>query len=213
MLDNQIHIFRSNEHYKWNGNEWTSVSTPPFLPKTVVALNGEIHAISGTEHYKWNGNEWTSVSIIPYNVQYNVATTLNGEIHMLCSDTYSSTGTTHNTYYLKWDGNTWTQLSESPTLEFSYLSVVTLNNEIYAIAGNVPSNNGNAIYKWDGTQWKNLSNISTYYFDKNNFHFYTAVTYNNGIHAFGSTNSDSISGGTVHVRARVRNYAIVVNKH
>ena len=45
------------KHYKWNGTEWTSVSTLPysFFSGSVVVYNNEIHILGGlnnsTAHY------------------------------------------------------------------------------------------------------------------------------------------------------------------
>jgi hypothetical protein len=60
VLDNEIHIMGGNggsgsytKHYKWDGSQWTSVSTLPesFSYDLAVVLNNNLHIIVSYFHY------------------------------------------------------------------------------------------------------------------------------------------------------------------
>ena len=184
VLNDEIHIMGSNNssyykaHYKWNGTEWTSVSTLPynFYWSAAVVLNGEIHILGSsyssslyTAHYKWNGTEWTSVSTLPYNFYKSAAVVYNNEIHILGSNGPS-------TKHYKWNGTEWTSVS---TLPYSFYrgSAVVYNGEIHIFGGNGGETNHR---KWNGTEWTSVSTLPYNFYDG------SAVVVGDTIHIVGS---------------------------
>ena len=177
VLNNEIHILSSTNHYKWDGSKWTSVSTIPYSFNNgfAVVLNNEIHIIGcysyPGNHYKWDGSKWTKVSSLPYNFYYGCAVVLNNEIHIMSSGDSNS-----DYYHYKWDGSKWTKVSSLP-FSLKRECAVVYNNEIHILS----STNH---YKWDGSKWTSVSTVPyrTY--------ISSAVVYNNEINLIGGYNNN-----------------------
>ena len=187
VYNNEIHILggsnSSTNHYKWNGTEWTEVSTLPytFCRASAVVLNNEIHILGTnmnyyTRHYKWDGSTWTSVSTLPYNFADGSAVVYNNEIHILG-------GSYQRTYHYKWDGSAWTSVSTLP-YTFYQGSGVVLNGEIH-ILGSYGGSYRKYHYKWDGTEWTSVSTLPYLFYDG------SAVVHNDEIHILGSENNNT----------------------
>lgn len=129
VYNNEMHLLGGNNvegysqnHYKWNGTSWVSVSTLPydFYSGRAVIYDNEIHILGGlgtsnyVNHYKWDGTSWVSASTLPMPVQsYTDAVVYNNEIHI-----FDGYGTPYRKKHYKWDGNTWSEdveLLESPS--------------------------------------------------------------------------------------------------
>lgn len=165
VLNGEIHIlggFGDNTaHYKWNGTEWSEVSTLPYKltyyyeynPAIIltcygsaVVLDGEIHILGGFEkvsqgaitiakhHYKWNGTEWVEISTLPVGYSEYSAVVFNNEIHILCGEVR-----------YKWNGTEWSKdLTKLPCTVSKSLAVV-LDNEIHILGGEYNSNSHHAL--------------------------------------------------------------------
>lgn len=197
VYHNEIHILGSaifdstnTAHYKWDGTNWSSVSTLPFsfTSGSAVVYNDEIHILGGNgnadsnnklKHYKWNGSSWVSVSTLPYSFYFGSAVVYNNEIHILGGDDNNGSATITNHY--KWNGSSWVSASTLP-YAFGSGSAVILNGEIHIIGGQL-----NLIkhYKWDGSSWSSASTLLYGFING------SAVVYNNEIHLLGSGASTS----------------------
>ncbi len=185
VYNNEIHILGSNtspnyqNHYKWNGSNWVSVSTLPYKfcsGGCAVVYNNEIHILGGyygkTNHYKWDGSDWSSVSTIPINFSSSCAVVYNNEIHILGSDN-------GNKHY-KWNGSNWVSASSSNfgnTIDGG--CAVVYNNEIHAFPYKEH-------WKWNGSTW---TNVGTTGYSAINA---KTVVYNNAIHFLGGNGDATI---------------------
>jgi hypothetical protein len=137
VYENAIHILGSNnsgngqKHYKWDGTEWTEVSTLPyeFRSGSCVVYNDEIHIIGGIitgngKHYRYDKetSAWVKASTLPVSVTNNSAVVYNNEIHI------PGTNNNSNGYY-KWDGEKWIDLGNLSYV-FQSGSCVVYNNQI-----------------------------------------------------------------------------------
>lgn len=151
VYNGEIHILGNDtSHYKWNGSEWTEVSTLPikeyYSKNSTVVYNNEIHLIDDGKHYKWNDSEWELVSTFDFKFHYGSVVVLNNEIHAL-----GGYGTAWNHY--KWNGSEWTEVSTLPSVFFgSGTRYVLYNNEIHGFGGIEH-------HKWNGTEWIYVSRI------------------------------------------------------
>lgn len=155
-FNNEIHVFGYGDssvqslifrHYKWDGIQWSEVSTLPIKAGSsydIIDFNNEIHMMGSYEirkHYKWDGNNWTELETLPFTS--NISVVFNNEIH---SFNYKK--------HYKWDGNNWTELNEIP-FGTEIKSAVVFNNEIHVMI----KNNTYPYfrhYKWNGNTWELL---------------------------------------------------------
>jgi len=90
VYNDEIHILRGTNHYKWDGDTWTQASVIPYsFTGYAVVYGGEIHILGGynsSSHYKWDGDTWTQAPVIPYSFYEGCAVVYGGEIHILGSD-------------------------------------------------------------------------------------------------------------------------------
>ena len=192
VYNNEIHILGTtsnyaNNHYKWDGTSWVSVSTLPcnFNHGGAVVYNNEIHILgSGNSnyaniHYKWDGTSWVSVSTLPYSFYSGDAVVYNNEIHILGGGSSSF----QKSHY-KWDGTSWVSVSKLPYTLYLGKALV-YNNEIH-ILGSSEGSFQRTHYKWDGTSWVSVSTLPYQFYNS------SAVVYNNEIHILGTTFSTSL---------------------
>ena len=187
-LNNEIYLvggkFASHLD-KWNGTEWTRVSTLPctFYEGSALVYNNEIHIIGSgdssyrTSHYKWDGTEWVSVSTLPYAFRSGMAVVYNDCIHIISSRVGSDTQYLH----YKWDGTEWVSVRMLPYAAHRG-SAVVYNNEIH-ILGGYSSSCQKYHYKWNGTEWVSVSTLPYSFYDS------VAIVHNNEIHIIGSGDS------------------------
>lgn len=181
VLDDELHLLGSStnlrKHYKWNGHEWSEVSSLPydFCYTSAVVYNNEIHIIGSNsnttdsrKHYKWNGTSWVSVSSLPFNFMLGSnACVYNNEIHIIALS-----------YHYKWNGSSWVTASTPPYQ--LYTSVVIVYGNALHIIGGTATENRRKHYKWNGTTW---TNVSTPPMDV--YGGCTATVYNNELHILG----------------------------
>lgn len=164
VCDDCIHLLSSNAgsanynaHYKFDGTEWTSVSTLPYDAYGLGALvdSGEICIFGGgdsTKFYgkkfrRWDGSVWNEESTMPE--KFSLGVIYKGEIHVL--------GTNKGHY--KWSDGAWTSVSTMPytAAGTSYIAKV-YNDEIHVL-GVSGSTNATTHYKFDGTAWTQLEDV------------------------------------------------------
>lgn len=181
VYNNEIHLLggsttgTENNHYKWDGLRWVSVSTLPYIFYwgSAVVYNGEIHILGSEDdnchynHYKWDGTSWTQVSTLPRWFYEGSAVVYNNEIHIIGGQGYTR-------YHNKWNGTSWTELSRLP-VTFIWGSAVIYDNAIHCLG----ADNQLSQYKWDGTSWSLVSALP-YDFSEG-----SAVVLNNAVHMLG----------------------------
>lgn len=170
-------------HFKWNGTEWSEVSTLPYGLKygAAVVYNDEIHILGGfgsenrENHYRFDGTNWIKVSTLPYLFEYGTAVVYNDEIHILggfngddSDDPIYGNGD-HSRKHYKWNGTEWTEVS---TLPIPVYDTVVYNNEIHIFT--------NKHYKWNGNSWSFVSDTP------DSAHNHRSVVYDNRIHILGT---------------------------
>ena len=186
VVDNELHVFSSQLHYKWNGTTWSEVSTLPISNTATgcfVYYDNHIYIIGGVNAqttpymYKLDNTTWTQVSDLPllYAGQPIVAVVYNNEIHIFGS---SYNDTTSNVHY-KWNGTAWSEVSTMP-FKLRSGSAVIYNNEIHVMGGSSTDGYYNH-YKWNGTAWSEVSTMP-YSFNARN----CAVVFDNKIYVMGS---------------------------
>lgn len=191
VYHNEIHLLGGSysngtgtNHYKWDGTEWTSVSTLPYVfywGKAVV-YNDEIHILGGHDgesylqiHYKWDGVSWTQSVANPNRLYstYGSVVVYNNKIYL-----FSSNGSNSWLYTWSEGDSSWTY---EGTLTYNSASscFVVYNNEIHQL-----TYNGNH-YKYNGTSWSQVGVLpfTTSYF--------SVVVYNDEIHLLGGVSSGS----------------------
>lgn len=183
VYNDEIHIIYLQNHFKWNGSKWESVSTLPISVKkcACIVFNGELHVLGSdsnpyTCHYKWNGSTWTSVSTLPYDTfrgPYTVAI-LNGYLHIFGSN-YSYT----SRFVYRFNGSSWSSVGTIPYDFLDSNCLVTLNNEVHLFG---LGSNVNYHYKWDGSTWTNVSTIPY------EFYYGIPLIIDDEIHIFGGGN-------------------------
>ena len=183
VWNNEIHIFGGDnnlkKHYKWDGSEWSEVSTLPydFRLGCSVIYNNEIHilgsSLKGYNHYKWDGVEWSAEAGLPYSFYQGSVVVYNDEIHIL-----GSGSTDNGAKHYKWNGIEWTAVS---TLPYSIRSgsAMIYKDEIHILGGSNTANH----HKWNGSEWISASKLPNEYTN------YVVVLFENQIHAF-CPNSD-----------------------
>lgn len=188
VYNDEIHILGggySTSHYKWDGSDWSSVSTLPynFINGSAVVLNNEIHILGGsydvsdyTSHYKWNGTQWDEVSTLPYDFYGGYAVVYNDEIHIMSGDSSGSS----NLHY-KWNGSSWSPVSTLPNNINVDASVIVYKNRIRIMGGNEGYDN----LEWDGDTWNNIS-VLPY-----NFYGGSAVILEEDIYMMGGSNQNA----------------------
>ena len=148
-------------HYKWDGSNWTEVSTLPisFVNGGCVAYNNEIHILGGndnpTKHYKWDGTTWSEVSTLPISFLNGFCVIYNNEIHISGGDDNKAYGC-----HYKWDGTSWIFVSYTP-YPIMFTDGVVYNDEIH-ICGGYVSDTQRYHYKWDGKSWSFVSTLPYY---------------------------------------------------
>ena len=167
-LNDEIHVLGSGKdgtgtcHYKYNGSDWSEVSTLPydFRYGSAVVFNNEIHILGssvsgcGYNHYKFNGTEWVSVSTLPYIFKNGCAVVFNGEIHIIGSNQSDWTKTCH----YKFNGTGWDSVSTlSFKLTFRNCAVV-FSNKIHIVIGSATMNSGSH-YAFDGKTCSLISSV------------------------------------------------------
>lgn len=183
VLNGELHIMNScddnGKHYKWNGNEWTLVSTLPAAEyaERFVVCDNEIYmlGVKYKKFYKWNGSEWTSVGTLPSTYFTGQPVVYNNEIHVV-GGTYG--GVYSDTVY-KWNGSEWTQVSTTPYGFWG--KAVALNNEIYIFDIYVGNKE---CYKWNMNSWEKVGSI---YYSLAGLY---PLAYGNEIHMLGGRDSD-----------------------
>lgn len=188
IYNNELHILGSRndsdstKHYKYDGSNWTEVSTLPYnfdnIGKHVVIYNNEIHILGGinsdvsTKHYKFDGTSWTEVSTLPYSFYNSSAVVYNNEIHILGSGDSSN-----YTKHYKFDGSTWSEVS---TLPYSFYGGIALvyNNELNIFSSY--TSNCTSHYKFNSSDntWVSVSNLP---YDCS---YGYGLVYNNEVHIF-----------------------------
>ena len=139
ILGGSVDSDTKQNHYKYDGSSWTSVSTLPypFYQGSAVTWNDEIYILGGNNgsdagrnlFYKYNNTSWSSVIGLPFPFFKGCAIVHENAIHVLGG--YSS-GTDH----YKYDGNlTWRKASTLP-YNFVYGSAVVYDNMINILGGN-----------------------------------------------------------------------------
>lgn len=216
--DDEIHIFSGTKHYKFNGIEWTSVSTTPFtvnVGSTATSYNGELHLIGagGTSyHYKFDGSSWIKVSTLPTSIKYGVALSHGGELHLLdnqgISYTYISNGSVSSESsgvgkYYKWNGTSWTTVTQLPLAQHSsssyynvYWDGVFVGDDLYISSrcfDNLRSSYPSNYYKL----YKLVDGVFTYITDKVLGPGCSKVIFLNGkIHSVGRYFTNETQNGT-----------------
>lgn len=159
VFKGEIHIlggYKSEyKHYKFDGTEWSSVSTLPIKLYGGIAFvyNDEIHILDTTSHYKFDGAEWSSVSTLPYDIDGCAVVIYNDEIHVLG-------GSSNNKKHYKFNGTEWTEVSTLPYY-FYKGSAVVYNDEIHILGtyGYSDEDTQKLHYKFNGTEWTEVSTL------------------------------------------------------
>lgn len=145
----EIHILGCNvnnstcqNHYKYNGSSWTSVSTLPYkfgngnavVYDDCIYIVGTAWDSSGGPLYKWNGISWTRVAAQPYpSCTHGSAVVIDDCIHVL-----GSNSTTYMKNHYFYTENGWTKDYDCP-FEFFDGSVVLLGGEGLCFLGSYAS--------------------------------------------------------------------------
>lgn len=181
VYNNEIHVLGSSSsskgynHYKYNGNTWSSVSELPywFYWSRPIVYNNQLHIFGGgnkKDHYKFDGSSWVFVDTIPISFQGETVL-YNNEVHLLA----------HNsTSHYKYNGSKYTSVSTLP-YTLNGAGAVVYNNEIHILGGNSTSKH----YKWNGSSWTSVSTLP--YSDPR----WGSVVYHNEIHILGSYSSSN----------------------
>ena len=179
----EIHIMGGlnapkTQHYKWDGESWSEVSTLPFELQRgcAVVYNDEIHIFDGVAsrgHYKWDGISWTNVDNIPITISNCSAVIYNNEIHFIAPGA--------SVMHYKYDGTTWTRLEDLPFTGSVTIQSVAYNNKIYVCG--VSSNNKVCYSYDDDSGWTDLTN------PPDGFIVYATLVYNNKMHFLAMLNS------------------------
>ena len=138
IYEDELHVIGGGYHYKWNGSQWVSVSTPTTGNGCAVVYDGEIHFFIGNAHYGWNGTEWTTYTL-PSGVSVVDCVLFGNDLHIFG-------GTAH----YKWDGTEWTSVSTLP-VTFDKGRVVVYDEMLTLL--------GSGHYEWDGTAWSSASTL------------------------------------------------------
>ena len=178
-------------HYKWNGTNWTSVSTlttNEFAETCAVIYNNEIHLLGGFNgsnaqslHHKFNGTKWVSVSTLPRTARNGYAgfVVFNNEIHMFGGEDTSSTPT--NTVHYKYNGSSWTSLSDTLPMGYRGSSTVLYKNEIHLLGSSITSY-FTSHYKFNGSSWVSVSTLPI---SRAQSGYTVFLVYNDEIHLLG----------------------------
>ena len=181
FFNGEVHILGGNDnnrnHYKWDGETWTSVSTLPyeFIYGNAVVYNNQIHILSSgssassgnyTAHYAWNGTTWTRVSTLPVNLYGGCAVVFRGKIHILGG--YNGMQT-----HYSWDGSTWSPETNVP-ISMSGGAAVVLNDAIHIL---IERNH----YTLVGETWTQNEPLT------NKFYYGKAIVVDDAIHLLGGS--------------------------
>lgn len=186
VYNNELHRIggtQSNtKHYKWNGTEWTEVSTLPYSfleGGSAVVYNDSIHIFGkqygGTQHYKWDEtNGWVEVNTLPFPSYYSSPVVYNDELHLVGSTINGS----HNLHY-KWDEASAEWVSVT-TLPIGYASnkniTIVYQNELHCFWGKDH-------YKYNGSTWVSVSTLP---YSTSNTSSKSIIVYNNELYLFGT---------------------------
>lgn len=121
-----------NNHYKWDGNEWTLASTTPdnLYMYNIVVYNNEIHAINEKNHYKWDGNEWTTNVSIPPFTKSEV-----GNIPAIVHDDCIYISHSNEGVIYKWDGSVWESVVLPSDGVIFESTLASFRNKLHLIGG------------------------------------------------------------------------------
>lgn len=200
VYNNELHTFggynNPTRHNKYDGAEWTEVSTLPYdgSGSMAVVYNDEVHLIGGnsdgTGHSVWNGSTWTQVSTLP--AANAIPVVYKGEL-LIFKD---------KTRY-KWDGSAWIGVE---TIPYSITgstreSVVIYNDKVHFLGGW----NSSVHYEWDGTTWNKLSDLP-YASTRPK-----AAVYNGELHLIGGLNGADSNISFNHYKWDGENWTFVEN--
>ena len=178
ILNDEIHLLRgvtrlsyvtssdysttyNDNHYKWNGSSWTSVSTLPSLSTSdmyvVYVLNNEIHTKFSWNHYKYDGSAWTKVSMFNNNTDLRSCDfyKYNNKLYYIDKITIDSVSAVR---LLSFNGTEWSIECTTPFTGVSnYPILIEYNNELHIL-------NYTSHYRWNGVEWTKINlcdNLST----------------------------------------------------
>lgn len=188
VVSGELHIVSNRadrNHYKWNGESWSEVSTGTFAVwgrGNAITIGDEIYFNCGDHIAKWSSStggyvswSYSSIDSFPHHFAHMVL--CNGEIHILGSGDIDAE-TSHDHYKLT--GDTLELVSTMPGRGTDTNDcVVVLNNEIHILGQNTLT--GVTYHKkWNGSEW--IDNVSTlpYGFTQG-----AAVVHDGEIHIFG----------------------------
>ena len=151
IYNDEIHLLQNTYHYKWNGDEWVSVSTLPCAMNSgssvVFEYGGYLHVTYEKCHYLWNGSSWRTLPcvIASFGSRPSVVKLKDG-IHVISSMSH-----------YKFDGS-WTQLPGLDSItDASGSCAVLYDDEIHLLGGR--SSYYKSHYKWNGSTWIKLQNL------------------------------------------------------
>jgi hypothetical protein len=183
VYNNEIHLLREDNHYKWNGSSWTKASTHSYTITSgrAVVYDNKIHVFGGhvsgssysygtVSHYTWDGAKWTKLSNLKAYFRLGSAVVYNNEIHLLGGHGASGGADKYSKNHYKWDGTSWSAVSTLP-VGMAYCSAVVYNDELYIYYGS-------SVYKWNGTDWTQI------YIEGSSFTYGDTVVFKNKIHTF-----------------------------
>lgn len=87
----------ARNHYKWDGNVWSSESILPIDVVTssessysdCAVYDNKIHLVVGSSHYTWDGSVWTQIDDLPKKLPYvynNRLVVYNNELYVAYDD-------------------------------------------------------------------------------------------------------------------------------
>ena len=144
VYEDELHVIGGSYHYKWDGTQWDSVSTPPTGNGCAVVFDGEIHYFIGTAHYGWDGTEWNTYTL-PNSMSVVDCVVFGNDMHIFGA-----------TSHYKWDGTDWVSVSTLP-VSLSSGRVVVYDNKLNLLC--------QGHYEWDGTDWSVASTIPAVFDD------------------------------------------------
>ena len=155
-------LLSSCEKYNITNNSWSSITALSTTRKNsfsvingndIYVLGGYAGAIQAYNHkYSISGNSWdtSSLAALPVALYSAASAYWNGYIYVFGGLPTTTESTVVNTVY-KYDivGNSWSTMSASPMpTALCYHRAITINNEIYIIAGSAGSIASSELFKY-----------------------------------------------------------------
>ena len=147
IFNNELHIFTSFEHYKYNNdiNDWETLPNLPFeIGQTLspIIFNNKIYIFDwgGTQYSSWNGNEWEDPASLPDDGVFGSSVVINNKLHLFGSEENSGDYTKGKRHYI-YNGTNWESIEVDLPYEFYSGTVVIYNNKITLLGGINNDNN------------------------------------------------------------------------